>query len=95
MYQQHRENIMSEASTAWKQLEALEAFGSAVDQEHLDLAIARLVDFIELFPKEQQKPVTIRKVGDDKYQVLSDGFGFEFNTVNQVLVQLTPSLMKS
>ena len=58
----------------------------------MDLAIARLVDFIELLPKEQQKPVTIRKVGKDRYQVESDGFGFEFNTVNQVMVQLTPSL---
>ena len=82
------------AATAWKQLEALEDFGSAVDQEHLDLAIARLVDFNELLPKEQQKPVTISKIGEGKYQVDSDGFGFEFNTVNQVLVQLTPSLMK-
>ena len=83
---------MSEASTAWKQLEALEAFGSAADQEHLDLAIARLIDFIELLPKEQQKPVTIRKIGNGRYKVDSDGFGFEFNTANQALVQLTPSL---
>ena len=91
MYPQHRENIMS-AAAAWKQLEALEDFGSAVDQEHLDLAIARLVDFIELLPQHLQKPVTIHKIGEGRYKVDSDGFGFEFNTANQALVQLTPSL---
>ena len=68
---------MREASTAWKQLEALEAFGSAVDQEHLDLAIVSLLDFLETLPIKQA-PVTVSRKGN-KIVVASDGFGFTFD----------------
>lgn len=76
MYPQHRENIVS-AATAWKQIEALEAFGSAVDQEHLDLAIVSLLDFLETLPIKQP-PVTVSRDGN-KIVVASDGFGFSFH----------------